>query len=135
MSLPHKYHNYLLQKAVEEYRKIANKENVSLFEGKVFFNNNLNRGIMNPNEDNDLELQREADIISNKELRVSLDKNLQVLKGLKGSRERALAITKLQETIMWLGMDLKRLNVENPYPDSYNPSNTKINPTSDGLKM
>jgi hypothetical protein len=41
-----------------------------------------------------------------------LDDNLQDLKGLPKSRERSIAITKLQETIMWLGMDLKRLGEE-----------------------
>lgn len=57
------------------------------------------------------------------------------------SRERALAITKLQEAVMWLGMDLKAINeenpgaVENPYPSSKDPSTTKIEPTADGLKM
>lgn len=75
------------------------------------------------------------EVIANKKLRVSLDKQLQELKGLNRSRERSLAITKLQEAIMWLGMDLKRLNEDNPYPDSYDPSNTKIAPTADGLKM
>jgi len=77
----------------------------------------------------------EKEIIANKKLRVSLDKQLQELKGLNRSRERSLAITKLQEAIMWLGMDLKRLNEDNPYPDSYDPNNTKIAPTADGLKM
>ncbi len=75
------------------------------------------------------------EIKSNKELRVSLDKELQKLKSLKGSRERSLAITNLQQSIMWLGMDLKRLNEPNPYPDSFNPENTKIAPTADNLKM
>lgn len=81
------------------------------------------------------------DIKRNKQLRVDLDKNLQILKGLSRSRERSLSITKLQEAIMWLGMDLKRLNEQsvnktpNPYPDSYDPSNTKIAPTADGLNL
>jgi hypothetical protein len=52
------------------------------------------------------------------------------------SRERSLAITKLQEAVMWLGMDLKRLGTENPYPSSKDPSTgTKIEPTADGLKL
>jgi len=51
-------------------------------------------------------------IKANKLLRVLLDDNLQDLKGLPKSRERSIAITKLQETIMWLGMDLKRLGEE-----------------------
>ena len=74
-------------------------------------------------------------IIANKQLRKDLDSNLQNLKKCPGSRERNLAITKLQEAIMWLGMDLKRLNESNPYPDSYNPENTDIAPTADDLKL
>jgi hypothetical protein len=77
----------------------------------------------------------ENDVKANKKLRVGLDAQLQELKALPKSRERSLAITKLQEAIMWLGMDLKRLNEPNPYPNSYDPSNTKIAPTADGLKM
>jgi hypothetical protein len=77
----------------------------------------------------------EKDIKADKTLRVSLDKNLQELKELPGSRERSLSITKLQEAIMWLGMDLKRLNEPNPYPDSYKPENAEIAPTADGLKL
>ena len=76
-----------------------------------------------------------TDITLNKQLRKNLDEQLQLLKGLPKSRERSLSITKLQESIMWLGMDLKRLNEPNPYPDSYNPSNTKIAPTADNLKL
>tara|TARA_A100000172_G_C3044260_1_gene111892 strand:- start:75039 stop:75674 length:636 start_codon:yes stop_codon:yes gene_type:complete len=75
------------------------------------------------------------DVRCDKLLRVSLDKELQNLKKLGRSRERSLATTKLQESIMWLGMDLKRLNEPNPYPDSYKPENNKIAPTADGLKM
>jgi hypothetical protein len=68
-------------------------------------------------------------------LRRELDRVLQDLKRCPPSREKSLAITKLQEAIMWLGMDLKRLNEPNPYPESYNPTNTKIEPTADGLKL
>ena len=45
----------------------------------------------------------------------------------RASRERSIAITKIQEAIMWLGMDLKRINettpgsIENPYPNSKDP--------------
>ncbi len=77
----------------------------------------------------------ENDVIANKHLRVGLDNMLQGLKDLPKSRERSLSITKLQESIMWLGMDLKRLNEPNPYPDSYDPTNTKIAPTADGMTM
>ena len=76
------------------------------------------------------------DIVANKTLRQNLDAELQALKSLSGSRERSLAITKLQECIMWLGMDLKRLNEPNPYPSSKDPSTgDKIEPTADDLKF
>jgi hypothetical protein len=79
----------------------------------------------------------EQNITLDKELRRDLDVQLQKLKGLEPSRERALAITKLQEGIMWLGMDLKRLSEGDPgpYPNSYDPSNTVVEPTADGLKL
>ena len=85
-----------------------------------------------------------------KQFRVDLDNVLQRLKGWsehelesghRKSRERSLAITKIQEAIMWLGMDLKAMNeegvanVENPYPDGYNPNNDKVAPTADNLKL
>jgi len=75
------------------------------------------------------------DIIFNKVIRKSLDGGLQIIKSLTPSRERSLAITKIQEGIMWMGMDLKRLNEPNPYPNSYNSNNTKIEPTADNLKL
>ena len=80
-------------------------------------------------------ITHEGEVIANKQLRKDLDQSLQLLHSLPKSRERSLSITKLQESIMWLGMDLKRLNEANPYPDSYDPSNTNISPTADGLKM
>jgi hypothetical protein len=52
-----------------------------------------------------------------------------------------LALTKLQEAVMWLGMDLKAIGEENPgfvtnpYPSSKDPGTTTIEPTADGLKM
>ena len=57
------------------------------------------------------------------------------------SRERSIAITKLQEAMMWLGMDLKAIGEENPeyvanpYPSSKDPNTATIEPTADGLKM
>lgn len=60
---------------------------------------------------------------------------------VRASRERSIAVTKLQEAIMWLGMDLKAMNeegvpgTENPYPQSYNPESPRIEPTADGLKL
>lgn len=54
---------------------------------------------------------------------------------VRASRERSLAITKVEEAVMWLGMDLKAQNTPNPYPNSYNPQSSVIDPTADGLKL
>lgn len=90
-------------------------------------------------------------IKTNKQFRVDLDSVLQQIKSasdnrktpeknpsdapIRSSRERSIVITKLQEAIMWLGMDLKDLDAPNPYPNSYNPSNTIVEKTADGLKL
>ena len=81
-------------------------------------------------------MTRTEEVIANKQLRKDIDENIQKIKALPTSRERSLAITKLQEGVMWLGMDLKRLNEDNPYPSSKDPSTgDKIEPTADGLKF
>ena len=81
-------------------------------------------------------MNRTDEIVANKQLRKDLDEKIQEVKNLPASRERSLAITKLQEAVMWLGMDLKRLNDENPYPNSKDPNTgDKIEPTADGLKL
>jgi len=78
----------------------------------------------------------EQEVTGNKELRKGIDSIIQSVKFMPPSRERSLSITKLQEAVMWLGMDLKRLGTENPYPSSKDPSTgTKIEPTADGLKL
>ncbi len=95
-------------------------------------------------------------IAQTKQLRQELDASLQNLRRdadrgftgfrapdhpVRSSRERSMAITKIQEAIMWLGMDLKAINEENPgaapnpYPESYDPKSPKIEPTSEGLKL
>jgi hypothetical protein len=79
--------------------------------------------------------QHDYEVIKNKELRQKIDAQIQEVKALPPSRERSICITKLQEAVMWLGMDLKRLNEPNPYPNSKDPSNTKIEPTADNLKL
>ncbi|MEO1479682.1 MAG: hypothetical protein AAFV01_14005 [Bacteroidota bacterium] len=78
-------------------------------------------------------------------LRAQIDEALKLLKvpvSGRRSRERSLAITKLQEAIMWLGMDLKAQREEglntgpNPYPNSYDPqSAAPIASPADGLTM
>ena len=83
------------------------------------------------------EKKAEAAIKFNKEWRVELDEVLQRMKGniVRTSRERSLAITKLEECIMWLDMDLKAIGTPNPYPNSYKPENSIVDPTADGLKL
>lgn len=82
------------------------------------------------------DMTHEDEVMFNKDMRKQIDEILQMIKAAPASRERSLAITKLQEGIMWLGMDLKRLNEPNPYPSSKDPSTgSKIEPTADGLKM
>lgn len=79
---------------------------------------------------------RDYATIEDKNWRVALDKTLQEVKNSTKSRERSIVITKLQEAIMWLGMDLKEIGTSpNPYPNSYDPSNTIIDKTADGLKL
>ena len=98
----------------------------------------------------------EEHIAETKQARKDLDSTLQFVKLMAGdpvgqtardtsrtrrSRERSLAITKIQEAIMWLGMDLKAINEESPgaspspYPQSYNPESPVIEPTAVGLKL
>lgn len=70
-----------------------------------------------------------------KQCRKDIDEIIQKVCELDSCRETSLAITKLQEAVMWLGMDLKRLNEPNPYPESKDPTSMRIEPTADGLKM
>ena len=68
--------------------------------------------------------------------RVQIDNIIQDVKQLEICRETSLAITKLQEAVMWLGMDLKRLGNPNPYPSSKDPSTgDAVEPTADNLKF
>lgn len=83
-----------------------------------------------------LGLTRSEEVLSDKSLRKELDTKLQEVKALPSSRERSICITKLQEAVMWLGMDLKRLNEADPYPSSKDPSTgDRIEPTADDLKL
>lgn len=94
--------------------------------------------------------QTEIAIAQTKQLRKELDEVLQNLRRdsepihdgirradhvVRASRERSLALTKIQEAIMWLGMDLKDLGTPNPYPTSYDPTSSEVEPTADGLKL
>lgn len=81
----------------------------------------------------DMNIQTE--VFNTKQLRKDIDEILQRVKSLDQSRETSLTITKLQEAVMWLGMNLKRLGEINPYPESKNPDSQRIEPTADGLKL
>ena len=71
-----------------------------------------------------------------KQLRKDIDDVIQRVKSLDNCREVSICITKLQEAVMWLGMDLKRIGETNPHPSSKDPSTgTKIEPTADNLKF
>lgn len=75
------------------------------------------------------------EIVSTKQLRKDIDEIIQQVRELDNSRETSIVITKLQEAVMWLGMNLKRLGAINPYPNSRDTSNTIVDPTADNLKF
>jgi hypothetical protein len=81
------------------------------------------------------------EIASIKDHRRHIDAKIQQIKLWPQTRERSLAITKLQEAVMWLGMDLKRIGEANPgliadpYPHSKDSAVPTIEPTADELKM
>lgn len=77
-----------------------------------------------------------SEVTNTKQLRKDIDALIQRTKELEKSRETSLAITKLQEGVMWLGMHLKELGESNPYPSSKDPATgTRIELTADGLKL
>lgn len=73
------------------------------------------------------------EIIMSKQIRVDVDDIIRRVDSMDYSRETSLAKTKLQEAIMWMGMNLKRLGNPNPYPNSRNTNNEKVDKTADGL--
>lgn len=80
----------------------------------------------------------ENEILNTKQCRKDIDLNIAAVAALPKSRETSLAFTKLQEALMWLGMNLKRIGDaqgvnSNPYPNSRDTTNVKIDPTADGL--
>lgn len=79
---------------------------------------------------------KQSEVVEVKKLRQDIDHIIQRVKNLAPSRETLLSTTKLQEAVMWLGMELKRLNEANPYPSSKDPNTGNvIEPTADGLKL
>ena len=80
-------------------------------------------------------MDKTVEVPAIKQCRKDIDEIIQRVRALDPCRETSLVITKLQEAVMWLGMDLKRLNEPDPYPESKNPDSMRIEPTADGLKM
>ena len=81
-------------------------------------------------------LSHEDEVVLIKQLRKDIDSIIQRVKESPPSAEKTLSLRKLQESVMWLGMDLKRLGETNPYPSSKDPSTgAVIEPTADGLKF
>ena len=71
-----------------------------------------------------------------KEFRQLGDHLVQGVKELFESHEVCTSIDKFLEGIMWLGMELKRVNEPNPYPNSKDPgTGNVIDKTADGMKM
>lgn len=81
------------------------------------------------------DMDKFVEVQNTKQLRKDIDEVLQRVKNLEFRYETANAITKLQEGIMWLGMHLKYLGEQDPYPESRNPDSQRIEPTADGLKL
>lgn len=77
----------------------------------------------------------EDEIRDTKLMRKFLDMAVQKIKILKPTKPTNLTITKIQEGIMWLGMHLKELGTEYPYPTSKDDTNLTIHPTADNLKF
>ena len=69
-----------------------------------------------------------------KQCRVNLDQQLLDLQLLQKSRETSLAITKIEECIMWLGKELSRVGNPTPYPASMDPTSTEVEETADTFK-
>jgi hypothetical protein len=77
----------------------------------------------------------EGHVLLIKQHRRILDDALQSLKKLPPGRETSLAITNLQQAIMWLGMQLKELaGGQSCYEHGYDAT-PAVDPTSDGLKL
>jgi hypothetical protein len=75
-------------------------------------------------------------VAETKQFRKDLDEILQRLKSSSRlSRERSLARTKIEEAIIWLGMDLKDQGTPSPYPHSKEPASPVIDRTTDGLRL
>jgi len=80
-------------------------------------------------------MNHEEQVRTTKQLRVALDAALQTVKAMPQTEATHEATRKIQEAVMWLGMNLKTLGEANPYPQSYNPESLAIEPTAQGLTL
>lgn len=78
-------------------------------------------------------IHTENEIIATKQIRIDIDDIIRRIKDMPVSAESHMSLIKLQEAIMWMGMNLKRLGTPNPYPNSRNTNNEKVDKTADGL--
>lgn len=69
------------------------------------------------------------EIEDTKRLRKDIYEVIDRVKSLNQCRETSLVITKLQEGDMWLGMNLMRLDVNNPHCQSHDSENTEAGHT------
>jgi hypothetical protein len=69
-----------------------------------------------------------------KEIRQHIDHLMIQSKQLTSNREMALAYTNMQRGSMWLGLVLQALGTANPYPESMNTENKKIEERTDQAK-
>lgn len=86
--------------------------------------------------------EKDAAIVTIKTFRRDFDAKLQELKAFKDSLGRCdaaaqctISMRALEDVNLRLGLTLKELGTENPYPNSKDPSNTIVDPTADGLKF
>lgn len=79
------------------------------------------------------ELYSNNEVIMSKQVRVDIDDIIRRVKNMPVSAESHMSLIKLQEAIMWMGMNLKRLGTPNPYPNGRNTNNEKVDKTADGL--
>lgn len=80
-------------------------------------------------------LSTEEQIIETKQLRKDLDDIIQKLRAQPCCEEVQHARHYATNTLMWLGMNLKRLGNPNPYPNSRDTSNAIVDKTDAGLKI
>lgn len=70
-------------------------------------------------------------ILQTKQIRMNLDMLVRDIEDLGKSRPASIAITNVEQAIMWLGKHLAELGAANPYPESKNPINDSVEPTAD----